>query len=109
MSIRDNLERLLASGQDTPLLRFSLGGECLKAADYDAAREHLGRALELDPNYSAAWKLYGKALAAAGEQEAALTAYDRGISVAEAGGDIQAAKEMRVFRKRLGKQPPVDS
>ena len=31
----------------------------------------------------------------------ALSAYEKGISVAEAKGDIQAAKEMKVFAKRL--------
>jgi Flp pilus assembly protein TadD len=83
------------------LLRFSLGDLCLKAGDTDAAMAHLGRALELDPQYSAAWKLYGRALVQAGRREDAMSAYDQGIAVADARGDIQAAKEMRVFRKRL--------
>ena len=35
----------------------------------------------------------------------ALAAYEHGITVAEAKGDIQAAKEMRVFARRLSKAP----
>jgi hypothetical protein len=33
-----------------------------------------------------------------------MAAFDSGIGVAEAKGDIQAAKEMRVFRKRAEKR-----
>ena len=58
----------------------------------------------MDANYSAAWKLLGKALAENGERQAAIDAYEAGIRIAQARGDIQAAKEMTVFAKRLRKQ-----
>lgn len=103
MDMIANLEAMLAKGQDTALLRFSLGGAYLKAGQPDAAATHLAAAVERDPEYSAAWKLYGKALAEAGRPEEALAAFDEGIAVAEAKGDIQAAKEMGVFRKRAVK------
>jgi hypothetical protein len=57
----------------------------------------------MNPDYSAAWKLYGKALAGAGRYGDSVDALDRGIAVAEAKGDMQAVKEMRVFRKRSEK------
>ena len=59
--------------------------------------------MELDSNYSAAWKLDGKALAGAGKHAEAVRAFDLGIEAAQAKGDVQAAKEMRVFRKRSEK------
>ncbi len=95
-----NLEKLLATGPDSPLLRFSLGSTYL-AEDPMRAVEHLQAALKLDPSYVAAWKLLGKALAASGETELAQEAYREGIVTAEVAGQIQAAKEMRVFLKRL--------
>jgi len=101
MGMRDDLEKMLAGGRDTPLLRFSLGEIYLKEERPAEAAEHLRVAVEQDPQYSAAWKLYGKALAAAGDTEAAAAAFDSGIATAEARGDNQAAKEMRVFLKRL--------
>ena len=70
-----NLEKLLATGKETALLRFSLGNEYLKAGQPAAAAGHLQRAVELDQEYSAAWKLLGKALAEAGQSSEALTAY----------------------------------
>lgn len=103
MSIIDNFERMLSSGQDNALLRYSLGNEYLKAGDPPAAVRHLQHAVEHDRDYSAAWKLLGKAQTEAGNAAAAISAYRTGIEVAERKGDKQAAKEMRVFLKRLEK------
>ena len=99
---------MLQRGQDSPLLRFSLGGECLKAGDLVAAVEHLRRAVEANPAYSAAWKLLGQAHAQAGNLARAAEVYEQGIGAAEANGDLQAAKEMRVFLSRLRKAPSGD-
>lgn len=92
---------MLAEGKDSALLRFSLGSEYLKRGDAVAAEAHLARAVDLNPAYSAAWKLLGKARSANGDVVAARDAYERGIAAANAGGDKQAAKEMGVFLKRL--------
>lgn len=103
MGMIENFEAMLARGQDSSLLRYGLGNEYLKAEQHHKAIEHLAEAVRQDPGYSAAWKLYGKALSAGGRYREALDAFDRGIETAEAKGDIQAAKEMRVFRKRAQK------
>lgn len=103
----DNLEKLLANGQDNPVLRLSLGTAYLQQQAYDTALTHFRRCLELEPTYSAGWKAYGKALADSQQPTEAMAAYRQGISVAEAKGDKQAVKEMQVFLKRLEKaQPP---
>jgi predicted Zn-dependent protease len=99
----DNLEAILARGQDSALLRFGLGQEYLKLDQIGKAVAHLRKAVELDAGYSAAWKLLGKALADAGYVDDARRAYESGIRAAQDKGDIQAAKEMGVFLKRLAK------
>ncbi|MBA3563678.1 MAG: tetratricopeptide repeat protein [Gammaproteobacteria bacterium] len=99
----ETFEAMLARGQDSALLRFSLGGEYLKHGDAERAMPHLQSAVEQDPAYSAAWKLLGKSATEAGRTVEAVDAYRRGIEVAEAKGDRQAAKEMRVFLRRLEK------
>ena len=103
MAIVNNLEAMLARGQDSALLRYSLGGEYLKLDQPDKAAEHLRQAVTKDPKYSAAWKLLGQALADAGHKDEAIKAYEDRIKVAEEKGDKQAAKEMAVFLKRLQK------
>ncbi len=94
---------LLETGPDNALLRFSLGGVYLKENDLEQAKLHLAKAVELDSEYSAAWKLYGKTLLQLGENDQAEIVLKQGIKVANAKGDIQAAKEMQVFLKRLQK------
>lgn len=95
---------MLERGQDSALLRFSLGSEYLGDDEHILAAEHLQHAVELDPNYSAAWKLLGKAHAAQDCTAEAIDAYRQGVKVATANGDRQAAKEMTVFLRRLEKE-----
>ena len=99
-----NLEKMLGGPRDGALLRYSLGNEWLKAGVPSNAVAHLREALARDPNYSAAWKLLGKALAEDGDLPAAQEVFAQGIRVAEARGDKQAAKEMAVFSKRLARR-----
>jgi len=103
MGILNNLEKVLASGRDSALLRYSLGIEYHKKGELDKSTMHLSSAVEQDPDYSAAWKAYGAVLAATGHYEASEQTYITGIGVAERNGDIQAAREMKVFLKRVQK------
>lgn len=95
---------MLERGQDSALLRFSLGNEYSSLGHYERAVEHLRAATKLDRNYSAAWKLLGRSLAETGQHSDAISAYREGIAIAEQNGDRQAAKEMTVFLKRLLKK-----
>lgn len=100
MTMLENLHGMLERGVDSALLRYSLGNELLKVGDADAAIAHLREALKLDADYSAAWKVLGKALATKGDHDEAVDVLRQGIEVAERKGDVQAAKEMSVFHKR---------
>jgi tetratricopeptide (TPR) repeat protein len=103
MDMITHFESLLATGQDNTMLRYGLGNAYLKEKIFVKAIIHFAKALEFEPNYSAAWKGYGKALAENQQIEEAIEAYTQGIVVAEKNGDKQAAKEMNVFLKRLQK------
>jgi predicted Zn-dependent protease len=103
MDIIKNLEAMLAAGQNSAMLRYTLGNAYLKDGKLNKAIAHLHEAVKLDHSYSAAWKSYAKALSDSGDAAAAIHAYETGIQVAETKGDLQAAKEMRVFLKRLRK------
>ncbi|MDA3921784.1 MAG: tetratricopeptide repeat protein [Salinisphaera sp.] len=101
--MQQKFQAMLDAGHDGALLRFSLGELCFKAGDLDAAVTHLAEAVRQDSQYSAAWKLYGRALLDQGQFQDALETLERGIEVANARGDNQAAREMQVFRKRAVK------
>ena len=102
----DTLLKLIDSPRDGALLRYSIGNEYLKQGDPTNASLHLREALRRDPKFSAAWKLLGKTLAETGRGQEAIDTYREGIAVAESRGDLQAAKEMKVYLRRLEKQPP---
>lgn len=83
------------------MLRLTLGTQYLKRDDAGAAMRHLTRAVELDPDYSAAWQHLGRAFERASRPEEAASAWRRGIDAAERRGDAQAAKVMGVWLRRL--------
>ena len=95
---------MLDRGQDSALLRYSLGNEYLGVENFEEAVLHLQSAVRLDADYSAAWKELGRALARLNRNDDAIAAYREGIDIAERNGDRQAAKEMNVFLKRLLKK-----
>ncbi len=99
----ESLEKMLAKGVDNSLLRFGLGKGYLDLGEYAKALEHFQRCVELDPKYSAAWKLLGKAHRGLGDAAAARLAWEQGIEAAQAHGDKQAEKEMNIFLKKLDK------
>lgn len=95
------MEKILEQGKDNAMLRCSLGMGYLKEKNIEKAIEHFAFALLYDQNYSAAWKGYAKALTENNLIEIAIDAYQKGISIAQNNGDLQAVKEMQVFLKRL--------
>lgn len=97
----DALEKMLARGQDSAMLRLTLGNAYQCRGERETALRHLREAVRLDPNYSAAWKGLGRLLAETGRHEEALETYRRGLAVAERQGDMQVVRELRVFIRRL--------
>lgn len=97
----EKLEALLANGQDSASLRFALANGYFARDNAGRAAEHARIATELDPEYSAAWRLLGQAQAALGHVRDAAATFERGIEVAELKGDRQVQKEMQVFLKRI--------
>lgn len=97
----ETFEAMLARGQDSEMLRYTLGNAYFTNKTYDKAIEHLRQAVALKPDYSAAWRVLGRALAESGQLLEAREVFDQGEQVAQANGDIQTAKEINVFRKRV--------
>jgi Flp pilus assembly protein TadD len=100
-SLIESLRAHCGGPRDGALLRFSLGNALLNAGNHAEAIEALRQAVTFDPDYSAAWKLLGKACLAAQDEAGAAEAWRQGIAVAQRRGDKQAEKEMTVFLRRI--------
>jgi uncharacterized protein HemY len=101
MTNTDNLEKLLAKGMDSALLRFGLGSAYFNTGNYAKAEEHLRSCVALDSDYTAAFKLLGKALYHQQKWQAAAAVFSQGCSSAVQNGDKQAEKEMQVFTQKI--------
>lgn len=101
----DQLRAQCGGPRDGALLRLALGNALAAAGDPAAASAEFERAVGFDPGYSAAWRALGRSRLAVGLEDAAAAAFERGIVAAEARGDVQAGREMRVFLGRLRGTP----
>lgn len=94
-------QALVALDPSDTVVRFGLGDLYVQARAFAQAAEPFAEILRLDPHYSAAYRSLGQASAALGRRAEAAETFQRGIAIAEARGDLQTIKEMRVFLRRL--------
>jgi predicted Zn-dependent protease len=99
----DALEKMLAKGSDSAMLRFGLGKAYLDDKNAEVAIEHFKHCVAQDPDYSAAWKLLGKSHLQMDDKASAESAWQSGLEVAMRKGDKQTEKEITVFLKKLKK------
>ncbi len=97
------LENLIKQNPQNALMHYTLGIEYLRAEKPEKAINLLREAIDLEPDYSAAYRELGRALTKSNSMKEAIDIFNKGIAVAEEMGDIQTAKEMRVFLKRISK------
>ena len=102
-------EALVALDPSDTVVRFGLGELYLQAQAFAQAAEQFAEIIRLDPHYSAAYRSLGQAYVALGRRAEAAETFQRGIAIAEARGDLQTVKEMRVFLRRLHKSGEADT
>lgn len=102
-SVISRFEAMLEGGTDNPMLRLTLGTAYWQNKDHRKAIEHLSQAVSDKPDYSAAWKILGRAYLDDGQLEEAERAFESGLAAAKQNGDKQSEKEIGVFSRRLAK------
>lgn len=102
----ESLRLLVAEEPEDALGHFMLGQELQRVPNPPEAEACFRRVIELDREYTAAYKGLARCLVQAGNLEEAAEVVARGLAVAEQTGDLQTAKEMEVLRRRyLGGEP----
>jgi tetratricopeptide (TPR) repeat protein len=102
-------QALVALDPSDTVVRFGLGELYVQAQAFAQAAEQFAEIIRLDPHYSAAYRYLGQAYAALGRYAEAAETFQRGIAIAEARGDLQTVKEMRVFLRRLHKSGEAEA
>ncbi|WP_454914302.1 hypothetical protein [Variovorax gossypii] len=95
------LERMLAAGRDGALLRMSLALACQRREDVRTALAHAVKAVEFDPDFTAAHRLQGLLALDLGDHAKAEAAFAKALEVAQRRGELQLAKELTVRLRRL--------
>ncbi len=96
--------KLLERDPKNPMVLYSLGSELFKEGRYEEARDHLRRAIHNKPDYSVAYRMLGRAHYELREDSEAKNVFLKGKEVAAENGDLQTAREMDVFLRRLRKR-----
>lgn len=99
--IIEELKKMLAEDPDDVLGHYMLGRELLKIGQPQQAIAPLRRVIELDPDYTAAYRQLGDAYRSANRREEAIETYKQGVEVSEKTRDYQTGKECAAFLKKL--------
>ena len=94
------LRTLLEREPDDEVSWFGLGRALRELDHWQESREAFPRAVELKPDYTAAYRDLGRACLDCADAQAAVEVLERGTEVAEQTGDLQTLREMRVFLAR---------
>jgi tetratricopeptide (TPR) repeat protein len=95
MTRLDQLRRLAQLEPNEPMSHYGLGLEYINLAQWAEAADAFGRALALDPNYSAAYYHKARAEISKGQLDAARATLNAGIASAKSHGDWKTENEMR--------------
>lgn len=85
------------------MLRFGLGSAYFNQKEFARAIPHLKACISHDEDYTAAYKLLGKALFKLGETEQARTVFETGLPIAADKGDKQTEREILAFLNKIDK------
>ena len=75
----EEIERLLEQVPDDYLLLTTLGKEYLSAGEYERAVEILSKVIDINPDYSVAYRYLAEAFQKGGDREGAVKTYEDGI------------------------------
>ena len=87
-------EQMASADPENELGHFSLGRAYHEAGRFEDACQCFGRVVDINPQMSKAYQLFGDALEASGKREAAIAVLTRGIAIADEQGDRMPLEAM---------------
>jgi folate-binding protein YgfZ len=97
--------QVLEIDEEDTIALFGMGDIFFKRKDFQSAISNLEKVIAVDPKYSTAYLLLGKALEAEGNLKKAESVYQAGIVVASKKGDMMPANEMQSRLNQLVMSP----
>ncbi len=95
MTRLEQLQKLAQVSPDEPMSHYGLGLEYMNLQQFEQAAAAFGRAIEVDPKYSAAYYHKARAEMNAGDSQRARTTLEAGLGQARAQGDWHTVNEMQ--------------
>ncbi len=99
----EQLEKILAFDPGDPMTYFGLGGAYGEAQQWEQAAAAYRKAIELKPDYTAAYNGLTEALRALDRTDELRTVLEEGIAVGTKTGDHIPTEKMRARLHRLNK------
>ena len=100
----EQFRQIVEMDPDDYFSHYGYASALFDAGQYQEAVPAYRQAVRLKPDYSAAHRDLGRALEKVGAFAEAMQVYGEGIPIAERNGDLQTAKEMQVFLRRLERE-----
>lgn len=91
----EKLRTFLAQSPDDCFLNHALALEYIKIGDDSKARKLFEKNLQDDEKYVATYYHIGKLLERVGEQDAAISIYEKGMQIAKAANDMHSYNELQ--------------
>lgn len=101
MTRLEQLQQLVAKLPTDPMTHYALGIELIHLARWAEAIAAFRRAIEVDPNYSAAYYHGARALIGGGSADEARELLVHGMTIAKAAGDWHTHGEMQALRESI--------
>ena len=91
----EKLRTFLAQSPDDCFLNHALALEYIKLGDDVEARKLFEKNLQVDEKYVATYYHMGKLLERIGEQDAAISIYEKGMQIAKTANDMHSYNELQ--------------
>jgi uncharacterized protein HemY len=110
MTRLERMRKLVELDPKSEITHFGLGQACYDEGLFAEGASAMARAIEIKPDYTAAYEILGRCLEKLGKLEEAEAVYQKGIEIGTLRGHMIPTEKMKARLNRVkGKLAPPDS